>query len=309
MSGRASDGGLSRFQRATFKRGSTTYFNSSLFFPAAVRRRVFALYAFVRRADDFVDAVPQDGAGFRAFRSYAESLPALGGTAERSGGMSGGAEAPVSKDKPGPSDLAPEDRAAIDAYAALASECSFDPSWTGAFLDAMEADLNRGEYDTLEETLSYVYGSAEVIGLFMARILGLPAEAEPSARMLGRSMQYINFIRDLAEDVTLGRRYLPLEGEDPRIVDAAWARAHPDRFGAWLRGHIGRYRSWQDEATTGYRFIPARSRAAVATAADMYWWTAARIEEDPLRVFDGKVKPSRTRILLRLAANVLSGAP
>ncbi|HEQ72648.1 MAG TPA: phytoene/squalene synthase family protein, partial [Spirochaetia bacterium] len=52
---------------AVFKKGSTTYFNSSLFFPEKVRRDVFILYGFVRTADDFVDRIPQNGEGFRRF--------------------------------------------------------------------------------------------------------------------------------------------------------------------------------------------------------------------------------------------------
>ena len=36
-----------------FKKGSKTYFNSSLFFPRDVREDVFKLYSFVRTADDF----------------------------------------------------------------------------------------------------------------------------------------------------------------------------------------------------------------------------------------------------------------
>src|SRR6056297_1741820 len=59
----------------TFKSGSKTYFNSSRFFPADVRRDVFYLYAFVRKADNFVDEVPQDPDGFYRFcDSYRRSL-------------------------------------------------------------------------------------------------------------------------------------------------------------------------------------------------------------------------------------------
>lgn len=42
-----------------FKRGSKTYFYSTLFFPPDVKARVFSLYSFVRTADDLVDSVPQ----------------------------------------------------------------------------------------------------------------------------------------------------------------------------------------------------------------------------------------------------------
>jgi len=109
--------------------------------------------------------------------------------------------------------LAPEDRAVIDAFVKLGQEVGFDPAWTVAFLDAMEADLTKNRYDSLEECFTYMYGSAEVIGLFMSRCIDLPEVDLESARLLGRAMQYINFIRDVEEDRTLGRRYLPFEGE------------------------------------------------------------------------------------------------
>jgi len=50
-----------------FKRGSKTYFYSTLFFPMEVRRDVFILYSFLRKADDYVDRVPQDTDGFYDF--------------------------------------------------------------------------------------------------------------------------------------------------------------------------------------------------------------------------------------------------
>lgn len=50
-----------------FKRGSKTYFYSTLFFPPKVRRDVFILYSFLRKADDYVDRIPQDTEGFYDF--------------------------------------------------------------------------------------------------------------------------------------------------------------------------------------------------------------------------------------------------
>ncbi|MCK9602392.1 MAG: squalene/phytoene synthase family protein, partial [Sphaerochaeta sp.] len=41
-----------------FRNGSKTYYFSSYFFPPAVRRDVYALYGFVRVADNLVDDQP-----------------------------------------------------------------------------------------------------------------------------------------------------------------------------------------------------------------------------------------------------------
>lgn len=269
-------------QRAVFKSGSTTYFNSSLFFPKAARRDVEELYGFVRVADDHVDAVPQDAAGFRAF--VARYRAALAGT--------------------------PAGDPIIDDFVALARRKGFDPAWTDAFLAAMEADLSKRFYATEEETLGYVYGSAEVIGLFMARVLDLPSEAYHAARMLGRAMQFINFIRDVAEDVKLGRRYLPVAGTGKAadwLPSKAEAEADPAAWAAFVKAQLARYRAWQAEAVQGYRFIPRRARAAIRTAGDMYDWTGRVIEADPLVVFERKVKPAKWRIVRRAILNLLFG--
>jgi phytoene synthase len=201
----------------------------------------------------------------------------------------------------------------IDAYVELSARKGFDPGWTRAFLDAMEADLVKREYATLEETLGYVYGSAEVIGLFMARILDLPERALPYARLLGRSMQYINFIRDIAEDRRLGRRYPPVAGTplagttvDP--LDESWVRGHPGEFRSFLAHHLRLYRAWQAEAEKGFRYIPRRLRIPIMTASDMYNWTAARIERRPPIVFRRRVKPPASRIVAQVLANAL-GVP
>ena len=274
-------------QTRVFKAGSTTYFNSSLFFPPAMRAEVFALYGFVRVADDFVDAVPQEAAAFADFA--ARYRAALVG--------------------------APAGDAIIDDFVALSKRLEFDPAWTDAFLASMEADLTKCLYRTEEETLEYVYGSAEVIGLFMAKVMRLPDEAFPAARMLGRAMQFINFIRDVAEDVALGRRYLPLEREGRRLLDVpddwlptrAWAQANPAKWTSFLQGHLARYAAWQADAEAGYRFIPRRARMAVRTAGDMYDWTARRIARDPFVVFARKVKPKRGRIVMQALWNGIRG--
>ena len=274
-------------QAQVFKAGSTTYFNSSLFFPPAMRAEVFALYGFVRVADNFVDAVPQEAEAFQRF--VARYRAALAGT--------------------------PADDAILDDFVALAEKLRFDPAWTDAFLAAMEADLTKRIYRTEAEALAYVYGSAEVIGLFMAKIMRLPDEAQHAARMLGRAMQFINFIRDAAEDAAMGRRYLPLERGGVRLLDVpadwlptrVWAQAHPGEWTAFLRGHLERYAAWQAEAEAGYRFIPRRPRLAVRTAGDMYNWTARQIAADPFVVFERQVKPKKWRIVLQALWNGLRG--
>jgi len=259
----------------TFKSGSKTYFNSSRFFPPEVRKEVFYLYGFVRKADNFVDAVPQDPDGFYLFRdAYRKALNG-----------------------------APSDDPIIDRFVELGRRKGFDPAWTEAFLRSMELDLFKREYNHLDETLEYIYGSAEVIGLFMASIMDLPRESYHAARMLGRAMQYINFIRDIDEDVKLGRRYLPMTGTPLESLEFEYVRDRLREFRSFHVQQIELYMGWQREAEKGYRYIPYRYLLPIKTAADMYIWTARRIERNPMIVYEKKVKPPKWRIILQFMIN------
>jgi len=255
-----------------FRQGSTTYFYSSLFFPTKIRKNVFILYAFVRQADNFVDQIPQDRTGFYNFKHRFED--AWNGKQT--------------------------DDIVIDSFVLLAKEKNFEKSWIDAFLDSMEMDLTKRVYQTMDDTLEYIYGSAEVIGLFMARILELVDRSFESAKYLGRSMQYINFIRDIDEDNTLGRLYFP-QTELARYgldsLDHEYVKNHPDQFNSFMKAQIERYCGWQELAEHGYDFIPKRYLIPIKTASEMYKWTAHQIAHDPFIIYRWKVKPMISQII------------
>ena len=60
---------INRTFYSIFQQGSRTYFYSSLFFPTMVKKDVFELYGFVRKADNYVDSLPQDKDGFERFKN------------------------------------------------------------------------------------------------------------------------------------------------------------------------------------------------------------------------------------------------
>ncbi len=255
-----------------FRQGSTTYFYSSLFFPTRIRKNVFILYAFVRQADNYVDQIPQNKKGFYDFQKRFED--AWNGE--------------VTND------------IVVDSFVVLAKEKQFEKKWIDAFLRSMEMDLSKRIYHTMDETLEYIYGSAEVIGLFMARILGLVDRSFESAQYLGRAMQYINFIRDINEDNELGRLYFPrneLFKHGLESLDCRHVEKHKDQFISFINKQIERYCGWQEIAEHGYGYIPNRYLIPIKTASEMYKWTANQIARDPLIVYRWKVKPMISQII------------
>ncbi len=262
-----------------FKKGSTTYFYSSQFFPLDIKNDVSALYRFVREADDLVDNIPQKKEEFFQFRD--ETYSAL-----------------LEKEA---------NNETIIQFRQLYRKYDFDISTVKAFLSSMESDLGSVNCITLSDTQSYMYGSAEVIGLFMSKILKLPSESYLHAQLLGKSMQYANFIRDIKEDLSLNRNYLPrIEQEEFNLTSLEYddVKKRPEQFINFIKKQINHYRFWQQEAEHGFKFIPLRYRIPIQTASDMYKWTINSIEKDPMIVYQHKVKPKRARIILRILVNL-----
>lgn len=269
--------------RAIFRRGSTTFYWTSRLFPQAIRNDVEALYAFVRIADDCVDELPADP----------ERLTALEDAARTGDDAS----------------LSLEDQTVVRAFREICARHEFEPAWVAAFFSSMRADLAPRTYVTLEDTLTYIYGSAEVIGLMMARVLRAPRSAEDAAATLGRAFQYINMLRDVAVDLELGRTYLPQqELARHRLADLTeeTARANPEAFASFMRAELARYRAWQETGLAGIAFLPLACRPAIRAACSAYARTAEVIERDPLSVYSGAYKPSRAYLLYRTLTSPLS---
>ncbi len=82
------------------------------------------------------------------------------------------------------------------------------------FLASMRMDLTITDYPDRAALNLYMKGSAEAIGLQLLPILGTVGpteEAAPYAAALGRAFQLTNFLRDIDEDLTRQRVYLPAD--------------------------------------------------------------------------------------------------
>ncbi len=93
-------------------------------------------------------------------------------------------------------------------------EYKIDPALIQAFLYSMKMDLEQKVF-TPEDFKTYVYGSAEVVGLMCLRIFypdddAAYEELKQPARKLGEAFQKINFLRDIKDDFeNRGRIYFP----------------------------------------------------------------------------------------------------
>lgn len=282
-----------------FKNGSTTYFFSSLFFPKHIRDDVATLYAFVRTADDLVDCIPPKKELFDSFKKY--SLHMLNDDFSSSKQVV----------------LIEEYKNIVQNLIKLINKTNMDKKWFIAFLESMESDLFKKKYMTYTQLQSYMYGSAEVVGLMMCCILKLEKESYVYARKLGESMQLINFIRDLQEDITLQRQYIPQEDTlkfnldrlDHEFLDVKIPHTYEylllKQYSQLIKYEIERYKHIFTEAKHGFKYIPWRYRIAIQTASEMYEYTANILFKNPLLVFEKKVKPSKIRIIFTAIKNAI----
>jgi len=106
----------------------------------------------------------------------------------------------------------------VHAFAVTARETDIDRKHLEAFYHSMRMDLNKTRYDH-KSFSTYVYGSAEVIGLMCLQTFIHDKEfsleqretLRKGAQALGAAFQKVNFLRDLASDFEqLGRSYFPL---------------------------------------------------------------------------------------------------
>jgi phytoene synthase len=212
--------------RALHRAYGKTYFLATLLLPPRKWRHVHALYGFTRYADEIVDAF--DGAS----------------TAERERRLAALADRFRARDLSHP---------ILPALMDTIDRCQLDPADFDKFLQSMAQDLIVTRFQTYEDLLDYMEGSAAVIGTMMLPVLGSgdPAAAREPARQLGLAFQLTNFIRDVAEDLARDRIYLP--------------RADMARFGVTERDLRGGISTPAIRTLIGYEVARAQRHYTLAT--------------------------------------------
>lgn len=167
---------------------STSFSTGIRVFAKPLRAPIYAIYGFVRFADEIVDT----------FHNY-----------DKKGLLDKFKQDTYDAIKDGIS-LNP----ILHTFQKVVNEYQIDHHYIDAFLESMEMDLYFEKYeDSLYK--KYIYGSAEVVGLMCLKIFCKDKpqqfeELKASAQSLGSAFQKINFLRDIKSDFDeRGRTYFP----------------------------------------------------------------------------------------------------
>ncbi len=165
---------------------SSNFYWSFWLLPRAKRRAMCALYAFARHTDDLSDNDGPVETRRGRLDEWRESLvQALDGRA---------------------------DNELLPAVADTAREFNIPHEYLFDLLDGVEMDLDFQPFETYDELREYCYRVASAVGLACLHVWGFTGdEAIEPAIQCGQAFQLTNILRDLKEDASIGRVYLPLE--------------------------------------------------------------------------------------------------
>lgn len=174
--------------KSTTKKYSTSFSLGILALKPSIRPAIYAIYGYVRLADEIVDSFHDFNKEVLLERFKNETDLALD---------EGISLNPI-----------------LQSFQDTVVKYEIDRALIYQFLHSMQMDLNPVDYnsDLYDE---YIYGSAEVVGLMCLQVFTEGNkqkydELKPYARKLGSAFQKLNFLRDLNDDYqNLGRTYFP----------------------------------------------------------------------------------------------------
>ena len=238
---------------------STSFSLGIKLFAPSIRPHIYAIYGFVRYADEIVDSFE----GYNQKELFHDFVEDYKKSLDRKISLN-----PI-----------------INAFQEVVHNYNLH-TYADDFLKRMEADLYVTDYTTKEAYENYIYGSADVVGLMCLRVFVNNDEAKfnalkDSARHLGSAFQKINFLRDIKDDMEqLGRSYFPNLSNN--ILNNATKEEIIDDINIDLK-----------EAYKGIVQLPLESRFGVYIAYRYYLKLLKKLKKaDSEKILSGRIRIS-----------------
>ena len=247
-------------------RSRSNFAGSFRILPEARRRAITAVYAFCREVDDIVDEVADPSVARMKLAWWRTEIAAA---------YRGSPQHPVAQ-----------------ALQKVVAEYRLPQEHFAEVIDGMEMDLQQSRYLDFATLERYCHRVAGVVGLISAEIFGYEDPATRSyAEGLGIAFQLTNIIRDVGEDASRGRIYIP-DDELRRFgvaVSDIFARRTSAGFRSLMAFQVERARQRYALALAE---LPAKDRRAQRPGlimAAIYRALLDAIESEGYRVLDKRV--------------------
>jgi len=245
--------------RITAEHSKSFHFASGLL-PEEKRSAVRALYAFCRTVDDIVDESSEADRDTRLdyWRSMVETGSFL------------------------------TDDLVASAWADTIARYHIPRQYALQLIDGVARDLHQSRYQTFDDLATYCYSVASTVGLMSMYIVGFSGyDAVPYAIKLGVALQMTNILRDVSEDFSNGRLYLPREellAYGIREQDIAEGRV-TDNWRQFMKFQIERTRDLYEESWEGVKMLESEGQLAIGAASIFYQGILDQIEKNDYDVF------------------------
>lgn len=254
--------------KKTTRKYSTSFSLGILSLHPSIRPDIYAIYGFVRLADEIVDSFHGYDKEKLLKRFKKETYRAI---------ESGISLNPI-----------------LHAFQETVNRYQIEHALIDQFLHSMEMDLNPVDYD-VNHYDEYIFGSAEVVGLMCLQVFtNNDRESydalKPYAMKLGSAFQKVNFLRDLKDDYqVLGRSYFP--------------NVQMDLFNNDCKCEIEKEIEAEfREALIGIRLLPDSSRFGVYLAYRYYLSLFKKIRATPAKtILNNRIRiPNERKMLLMI---------
>ncbi|THU38270.1 phytoene/squalene synthase family protein [Niastella caeni] len=258
--------------KLTTKTYSTSFSLGILSLAKPLRNPIYAIYGFVRLADEIVDSFLE----YNRKELLAAFREEVGGALRNRISLN-----PV-----------------LNAFQAVVHAYGINRKWIDIFLDSMEMDLYYQTYNE-DNYKKYILGSAEAVGLMCLYVFTYGNNAsfeklKPYAMRLGAAFQKVNFLRDAqADNQLLGRTYFP------SVNLRNFSTAEKKKIEKEIEADF-------TEALKGIKMLPGTSKRGVYLAYYYYLNLFKKIKRLPAeKILNERIRiPNFKKLVLMLESNL-----
>jgi len=250
------------------KKYSTSFSLATSLLEKEKRKAIYAIYGFVRLADEIVDS----------FHGYDKPFLLSNLNEQLQYALENGIST----------------NTVLAAFADTVRKYNISRKHIHHFMESMKYDLTKTEYTSTEELNTYIYGSADVVGLMCLKVFCngnqvLYDQLEKSAQKLGSAFQKVNFLRDLKDDNReLGRTYFP------EIINNQFDKTSKQLIEQSIENDF-------NETWIGVKQLPGRAKLAVGLAYFYYKTLFDKIKKTkPEKILSERVRINNLRKYLIL---------
>ena len=267
--------------------GSQSFAAAARLFDRQTRDDAMMLYAWCRHCDDVIDGQTLGHAQATDFRAgQRERLDQL--RAQTIAALSG----------------AQADDPVFEALRRVVQRHQIPARHPLELLTGFAMDVSDRRYETVTDTLDYCYHVAGVVGVMMAKVMGMrDPKVLDRASDLGLAFQLTNIARDVIEDARMGRVYVPAH----ILARQGISEIRPEDRSQWPALHAASLElldiaeRYYASAYAGMSALPPRSAWAIGAARRVYREIGSKLRYGGPSAWNERVSTSKAEKFTLLA--------